>query len=111
MTNLMESEQYIKQVDWEQLEKKHSIIIESNRATVSARHWLFGNRLLFTAIAFLGTKAVDVQMNSQHGVPGPIVELNARETLTESTVTSELEIVCRVILGELDAAQRFVNAN
>jgi hypothetical protein len=110
MPNLKEAEQNLKEVDWEQLGKKHSIVIEGNRATVSARRWLFDDKPLFTAIGFLGTKAVDVKMNSQNGVPGPILEMDARETLTESNVASELEIVCMILLGEWEAAKKFVNA-
>lgn len=108
--NFKEAEQHLKEVDWEQLEKKHSITIEGNRATVSARRRLLGNKPLFTAIAFLGTKAIDVRMNSQNGVPRPLFEFDAHETLTESNVADELEIVCMILLGEFDAARRFVNA-
>jgi hypothetical protein len=103
-------EQYLKKVDWEQLEKKHSIVIEGHRATVAARRCLLSDKPLFTAVAFLGTKAVDVEINSKNGVPGPIFEVDAHETLTESNVASELEIACMIILGEWEAAQKFVSA-
>jgi hypothetical protein len=104
------AEQYIKQVDWEQLEKKHSIVIDGNRATVSSRRWLSGDKPLFTATAFLGTKAMDIKMNSQSGRPGRIIEWDVDETLTESNVASELEIACMVMLGEWGAARKFVDA-
>jgi len=112
ITNLKDlgAEKYISQVDWEQLERKHSIVIDGNRATVSARRWLLGNKPLFTAIAFLGTKAVDVKVNSQNGVPGPVFEFDAQETLTQSNVADELEIACMILLGEWEAARKFVNA-
>jgi hypothetical protein len=112
ISNLKEvgAEQYIKEVDWEQLEKNHKIVIEGDKATVSARRWPLGDKPLFTATAFLGTKAVDIKLNSRNGMPGPIVEWNANQTLTESTVASELEVICMIFLGEWDAAKRFVNA-
>jgi hypothetical protein len=103
------AEQYIKEVDWEQLGKKHSIVIEGYRATVCARRRLLRNKPLFTAIAFLGTKAVDIKMSAQNGRPGPTIELEVRETLSESKVASELEIICMIFLGEWDAAKRFVD--
>ena len=106
----VDGEKYIKAVDWEQLEKKHSIVIDGNRATVSSRRWLRGDKPLFTATAFLGTKAMDIKMNSQNGRPGPIIEWDVDETLTESTVASELEIACMVMLGEWEAARKFVDA-
>lgn len=104
------AEQYIKEVDWEQLKKRHSIVIEGNRATVSVRRWPLGDKPLFTATAFLGTKAVDIKLMNHKGGAGHIVEWDVQETLSESNVTSELEVTCMIFLGELDAAQRFVNA-
>jgi hypothetical protein len=74
-------EQYIKKVDWEQLEKKHSIVIEGNKATVSARRWLLSDKPLFTAVAFRGTKAVDVKMNSNTGVPAHFRNGRSRDSL------------------------------
>jgi hypothetical protein len=109
-TTFKHAEQFLNTVDWEQLEKKHSIVIEGNRATVSARRWLLDNKPLFTATAFLGTKAVDIEMESQNGGPGPIVELDVSEILTESSVASQLEEICMIFLGEWDAAKRFVDA-
>ncbi len=86
------AEHYIKEVDWEQLRRKHTIVIEGNRATVTARRTLLGDKPLFTATAFLGTRAVEIKMNSQNGRPGPLLEWDARETLTESNSASELEV-------------------
>ena len=96
--------------DLEQLEKKYSIVIQANRATVSTRRWLLPDKPLFTATAFLGTKAVDVKMNSINGVPGLIFDMDCKETLTESNVAFQVEVICLFVLANWDAAQKFVNA-
>lgn len=71
---------------------------------------MLADKLLFTAVAFLGTKAVDLQMLTQDGLRTSIIELDVRETLTELNVASELETVCMVFLGEWSAAQKVVEA-
>jgi hypothetical protein len=97
------------QPDWELLEKKHRIVIEANKASVSRRR-LLGDIPLFTATAILGTKVADIKMNSQSGVPGPIFDLDHDETFTESNVASELKPLCLFILADWDLAQKVVNA-
>jgi hypothetical protein len=65
---------------------------------------------LFTATAILGTKVVDVKMNSQNGVPGPIFDLDHDETFTESNVAAELKPICLFILADWDHVQKSVSA-
>jgi hypothetical protein len=96
-------------IDWERLENKHRIVIEANKASVSRRR-LLGDMPLFTATAILGTKVVDVKINSQNGVPGPIFDLDHAETFTESNVASELKPLCLFILADWDRAQKSLNA-
>ena len=82
IANLEGAEQFLNTVDWEQLEKKHSIVIEGNRATVSSRQWLRGDKPLFTATAFLGTKAVDIKMQPHNNHRGSLIECDTDEILT-----------------------------
>jgi hypothetical protein len=96
-------------VNWEELERKYSIAIQANKATVSKRRWPVDKPVL-TATAILGTKVVDVEMNSQNGVPGIVFDVDAEQTFTDANVAPELRTICLCILAELDAAQDAVRA-
>ena len=102
-------EKAIKEVDWEKLEKQHRILIAGNTASVFVRRWLFPDKLLFTAVAFLGTTAIDLKMQTQSGVSA-FLELDARERVTELNVEAELKAICMIALGEWSAAQKMVEA-
>jgi len=54
-------------VNWEELEEQHRIVITGNMANVFARRLLGPDKLLFTAVAFLGTKAIDLEMRIPNG--------------------------------------------
>jgi hypothetical protein len=108
ISDLKGKEQLLNTVDWEKLEKEHSIVIEGNRAAVSSRRWLRSDKPLFTATAFLGTKAVDIKMEPHNNRRGSLIECDAGEILTESNIASQLKVFCMIILGEWDAAKRFV---
>jgi len=97
-------------VNWKRLEKKYSIVIEGNKATVSKRRWVLADKRVFTATAILGTKAVDVVMDSQNGLPGPIFDVEAEQTFTESNLESELKMICLFILADCEPAQKAVSA-
>jgi hypothetical protein len=97
-------------INWKQLEKKYSIMVEGNKATASKRRRVLDDKRLFTATAIVGTKAVDVVMDSQNGVPGPIFDLEVAETLTDSNVESELKQICMFVLADYEAAQKAVIA-
>lgn len=94
---------------WQQLEKQYRIAIEDNKAIVSKRRWGLRDKPTFTAKAILGTKAVEVTMNSQNGVPGPILDLDAEQTFTESNLMSELKQICLFVLAEWELAQNAVD--
>jgi hypothetical protein len=103
-------EQAIKEIDWTKLEKQHRILIEGNQASVFARRW-FGDKLLFTAVAFLGTKAVDLEMHTENsGNFNSTLELDGDEKLTELNVAAQLETLCMIVLGGWAAAQKAVDA-
>jgi hypothetical protein len=91
---------------WEQLEKRYDIVIEANKGTVSKRGGLLGGKRQFTATAILGTKAVEVKMDSRNGVPGPIFDVEAEQTFTESNLASELRMICLFMIAQWDAAQK-----
>jgi hypothetical protein len=55
-------EQALSEVNWEELEEQHRIVITGNMANVFARRLLGPDKLLFTAVAFLGTKAIDLEI-------------------------------------------------
>ena len=65
---------------------------------------------MFTATAILGTKAVNIELDSHKGVRGAILELDHEETFTESNLAAELEVICMIILAEWDIAQKIVDA-
>lgn len=48
-------------------------------------------------------------MNSQNGVPGPILDLDAEQTFTESNLMSELKQICLFVLAEWELAQNAVD--
>ncbi|HKV76707.1 MAG TPA: hypothetical protein VJP02_01115 [Candidatus Sulfotelmatobacter sp.] len=73
-------EEAIKEVNWEELRKQHRLVIAGNKASVFLRRWLFPNNLLLTAIAFLGTKAIDVELRIRDGVEHIIRNRGIRNT-------------------------------
>ncbi len=95
------------EIDWEQLEKRYRIVIEGNKATVSKRGWF--EKTLFTATAFLGTKAVDVLV-SQGGCETAL-ELDNQEIFTESNLEAELKVICLFVAADYEAANRYVAAH
>lgn len=97
-------------MNWGHLEKKYRIVIEANKATVFKRAWLGRDRPFLTATAILGTKAVEVTMNPQNGVPVAEFDVEAEEAFTESNLESELRMMCLFLLAYWDAAQKTVNS-
>jgi hypothetical protein len=56
-------------------------------------------------MAILGTKAVEVTMNSQNAVLGPMFDLYAEETFTEANLTVALKQICLFVLADWKLAQ------
>jgi hypothetical protein len=95
---------------WEQLEKKYRIVFEGNKATASERRRVLGDKPVLTARAILGTKAVEVEMNPQNGVPGFVDDVYAEQDFTELNLTSELRKMCLFLLAQWELAQTTVKA-
>ncbi len=96
---------------WEQLEKKYRIVIEGSKGMASERRWVLGDKPTLTATAILGTKAVEVKMNSpKNGVPGFLADVYAEQTFTESNLASELRKMCLFLLADWELAQKVLNA-
>lgn len=90
---------------WEQLESRYEIVIAANKGTVSQRRGLLSSRRLLTATAIVGTKAVEVKMESRNGAPGPIFDVEAEQIFTESNLESELRMMCIFLVADWDVAQ------
>ena len=85
-------------------------MIEANKATAFKRGRVLADKPVLTATAIVGTKAVEVKMNSQKGLPGPIFDVEAEQTFTESNLEAELKMICLFVLADYDTAQKAVNA-
>jgi len=99
-------EQLEKKVDWEQLEKRYSIVVEGNKATATRRGRLFGK--LLTATATLGTKAVEVALWT--GTQVEQFDVDHTKKFTESNLTDELKTLCMILIAEWEMAQAQVAA-
>jgi hypothetical protein len=93
-------------VNWEQLEKRHSIVVEGNKATATRRGQLFGK--LLTATATLGTKAVEVALWT--GTQVEQFDVDHTKKFTESNLTDELKTLCMILIAEWEMAQAQVAA-
>jgi hypothetical protein len=89
------------QMNWEQLEKRYSIVVEGNKATATRRGQLFGKVL--TATATLGTKAVELKL--WNGIEVTQLDTDHTEKFTESNLADELKDVCLFTLAQWEMAQ------
>ena len=90
-------------VNWEHLEKKYRIVITGNKASV-CKQGLLRDKPVLTATGFLGTKAIDIEMN------GHTLELKTECVLTEANLASELKMYCLFALADWEMAQARVAA-
>ena len=86
-------------VYWERLEKKHNIVIDGNKATVS-----LGNKPLFRVKAILGTKAAELTLQCC-GTSDLELDVEHVEALTDANLASELNRVCLFILAQRELAE------